>query len=313
MVPRHLQQSRALLGGVAAAGEQFLEAAGQGRVGEIAVGGRHDQGGTRQDTQDLGHPPARLQHRQAAGGQMAVVGRAIAFGGEFRVEFRGGLAAAHGLDVGDKVEQVFDGRLVRGQPHCLRASERQAQGELGFRQPAVELVPEQPARHRLGRRLREKDAVPRHRHVVEPHLPIELVVAAAERRRERVGGARRGLAADHRHAGRVHRHDEGRTLALEIGAVYRADIDVLGEGGAGQHADLAADHDARAGLIDDPERRPLGGILAQPIADRRGTCGKGQEAAGARDLRAIGLGVGDLVRAAALPRPTACRTPSAIR
>jgi hypothetical protein len=58
--------------------------------------------------------------------------------------------------------------------------------------------------------------------------------------RERVGVARGGAAADHRDARRIDRHDEGGALAVELGAVDRADIDVLGEGRAGVHADLAA-------------------------------------------------------------------------
>ena len=177
----------------------------------------------------------------------------------------------------------------------MGAGERQAQGELGLGQPAIELVPEQPARDGLGRKVGEEDAVPRHDHVVEPHLAVELVEAAAERGGEGIGIARRALAADHRDAAGIDRHDEGRALAVEHRAVDRADIDVLGEGRAGVHADLAAHHDARLGAADDLERDPIGGILAQPIADRRRARREGEEAPATRDLRAICLGVGGLL------------------
>ena len=103
------------------------------------------------------------------------------------------------------------------------------------------------------------------------------------------------MAADHRHALALDRHDEGRAMAVEVGAVDRADIDVLGEGRAGVHADLAAQGDARLGTADDLERHPVGRIVAQPEADRRRAGGEGQEPAGAGDLGAIGLGVGDLL------------------
>ena len=225
----------------------------------------------------------------------SVVRRAIALGREFRVELGRRLATAHGLHVGDQVDQVFDSRIVRGEPHRVRAGERQAQGELGLGEPAIELMPEQPARHRIGEGLGEEDAVPRDQHVVEPHLAVELVEAGAERRGERVGIARRGLAADHGDAGRIDRDDEGGAMAFVVDAVVGADIDVVGEGRAGVHADLAADHQALVGLLDDLERRSLGGILAQAIADGRGTGGEGEEAAGARDQRAIGLGIGALL------------------
>ena len=58
---------------------------------------------------------------------------AVAVDGHLRIALGGGLAGAHGLHVGDQVEQVVDGRLVLAESHRMRAGERQTQGELGLR------------------------------------------------------------------------------------------------------------------------------------------------------------------------------------
>ena len=134
---------------------------------------------------------------------------------ELRIALGRDLAAAHRLHVGHQVEQIVDGRIVRHQSHRMRAGQRQAEGELRLGEPAVELMPEQPARDQLRRRIHEEHAFPGNVHIVEPHLPVQLVVAAAERRRERIGVACRDPAADDRDAGRVHRHDERRAMPVD--------------------------------------------------------------------------------------------------
>ncbi len=93
--------------------------------------------------------------------------------------------------------------------------------------------------------------------------------------------ARRDLPADHRDAGRVHRHDERGPVAVAIHPAVRADVHVLRVDGARVHAHLAAQHEARAGLAHDAERGPLLHVLAQPVADGGGAGGEGQESAGA--------------------------------
>src|SRR5712671_6843123 len=76
-------------------------------------------------------------------------------------------------------------------------------------------------------------------------------------------------------------------VAIAVHSTVGADVDVLGVDGARVHPDLAAQHEAAAGLADDAKRRPLIRILAEPIADRGGTRRERQEAAGADDQVAI--------------------------
>jgi hypothetical protein len=92
---------------------------------------------------------------------MAVIGVAIAFRRELRVELGRQLAAPYGLHLDDQIDQVVDRLLVCGEPHRMRAGERQAQSELRLREPAIELMPEQPARDRLRRLIQQEDALPR--------------------------------------------------------------------------------------------------------------------------------------------------------
>ena len=81
---------------------------------------------------------------------MGVVGDAITRFGEARVALAGGKAAAHGLHLDRQIDEVLDGLVVLYQPHRMGQSEREAQGELGFRKPAIEVMPDQPANDRLG-------------------------------------------------------------------------------------------------------------------------------------------------------------------
>ena len=61
-------------------------------------------------------PLARLEQRDAAGGEMRVVRHAIAGRGEFRVVLGGGDAGAHGLHLGDEIDEVFDRRSCSFNP-----------------------------------------------------------------------------------------------------------------------------------------------------------------------------------------------------
>ena len=81
---------------------------------------------------------------------MAVIGVAIALLHELRIELGRQLAASHGLHVGEQVDQIFDRRFVCGEPHRVGQSERHAESELCLGQPAIEVMPQQPARDRLG-------------------------------------------------------------------------------------------------------------------------------------------------------------------
>ncbi len=296
VVPGHLQQRGTLQCGVAAATERFLQTGGHLWRGKIAVGWCHDKRGTGDDAQYLAHARTRLQHGDAAGGEMTLVGIAISRLGELRIAFGRDLTAPHRLHVGHQVEQIVDRRIMRRQAHRMRAGQRQAQRELRLRQPAIQLMPEQPAGDQLGRRIHQEHAFPRNMHVVEPHLPVQLVIAAAERRGERIGIARGDPAADDRDARRTHRHDEGRAVLVVVDAAMRTDIHILGIGGAGVHADLAAQHHARVGLPHDAQRGAIGGIGAHAIADGGGARGECEEAAGADDLLAIRFGIVDLLR-----------------
>src|SRR5689334_1464699 len=156
-------------------------------------------------------------------------------------------------------------------------------------------MPDEPADDRLGRFTQEKDPLPRNEYVVEPHLAVELVVTAAQRRDERVLIAHRNLAADRRDALRIDRHDESRAMPLDLKAAKAADINVLGKGRARVHADLAADNDPAVGLAHQLQRSALGRIFAHAGADRRGAAAEGQETPGAGDHLAVAGGVGDLL------------------
>jgi hypothetical protein len=119
--------------------------------------------------QDFRHARTGFEQGDAARCEMAVIGIAIALGREFRIELGCGLATAHGLHIDDQIDQIVDRRLMRRQPNRMRASERQPQCELGFRQPAIELMPEQPAGDRLWRLIPAAPLAPRR--PVSPDTP----------------------------------------------------------------------------------------------------------------------------------------------
>ena len=194
--------------------------------------------------QDLGHALPRPLHGDAARRDVGAAGDTVAFLRPSGVELGGGQAGPDRLHVGDEIDQVLDRWLLLPEAHRVGARERETQRELGFRQPAVELMPEEPGGDRLGRGLREEDALPRDEHVVEPHLAVELVEPAAERRQEWVRVARGQLAAEDGDAGRIHGHDEGRAMTAVIHPRVAADVDVLGIRGTGVHGHFAAQHEA---------------------------------------------------------------------
>ena len=97
-------------------------------------------------------------------------------------------------------------------------SEAKAESKFRFRQPTVEVMPAQPARDRLRAGIDKKDALPRDEHIVEPHLAVELVVTAAERRDEMVGSRAGELAAQCRDAGRIDRDDKASAVLADLDA-----------------------------------------------------------------------------------------------
>src|SRR5262249_7768577 len=161
-------------------------------------------------------------------------------------------------------------------------------------EPAIELVPEAPGGDGIRGGLGEEHAFPGHENVVEPHLPVELVEAAAQRGQERIRMTRGDLAAEERHAGGIDGDHEGSAMPGGVDAGGGPDVDVLRVGGARVHADLAAQHQARVGLAHYAEGRALGGIGAEPIADGRGARAKGEEASGAGDQLTVAGGVIEL-------------------
>src|ERR1700730_16625828 len=96
---------------------------------------------------------------------------------------------------------------------------------------------------RLRGRVDKKDALPGDEHIVKPHLAVELVEPAAERRDKRVAVVRNDLAAECRGAGRVDRQDQTGAMPADLDAHKGADIDTLGIGWTRMHAELAADDD----------------------------------------------------------------------
>src|ERR1700730_18705992 len=105
-------------------------------------------------------------------------------------------------------------------------------------------MPDQPADDRLRRFTQQKYPLPRNEDVLEPHLPVELVIPATQRRDKRVLITHRNLAAYRGDARRVDRHDKGRAVSVDLETAEAADVDILGKGRARMHADLAADDNA---------------------------------------------------------------------
>ena len=157
-------------------------------------------------------------------------------------------------------------------------------------------MPEEPGGHRLGRDVHEKDALRGDEHVLQPHLTVQLVVAARHRGHERIRMARGDLAAQHGHARRVDGHDERQPMRAALDPAVAADVDVLRVGRARVHAHLAADDDARVGLADQTQRNALARVLAHAVADRGGAGREREKAPGAGDRVAMPRGVRDLLR-----------------
>ena len=127
MIPRHLQQRRALQRRIAAAAERLLQSSArlrerQGRCRSVQ----------RSSTSRVGS----VTSQSAAGAHSAwrccrpgvdVVGIAISLGRETRVQFGRGDARANRLHVSDHVEQHFDGGRLLHQPHRVGQRETEAQ------------------------------------------------------------------------------------------------------------------------------------------------------------------------------------------
>ena len=128
VVPRHLQQRRALQCGVAAAAEGLFEPGRDLGAGEIAVGRRDDQRRAGNDAQDLRDALARLQDARSRRGEMGVVGDAIAGCGESRVALGSGQAAAHGLHLDDQIDEVLDRLVVLLEAHRMRSERARGPG-----------------------------------------------------------------------------------------------------------------------------------------------------------------------------------------
>ena len=155
-------------------------------------------------------------------------------------------------------------------------------------------MPAQPSRDRLGGGIYEKDALPRDEHVIEPHLAVKLVVAAAERCNKRVGVAHRDLAAERRDSRCTHRHDETRTMPANLDAAHRADIDILGIGRARMHAELAADDHPSILFAYELQCDAVARVLAHALPDDRCAAAIGEEPPGTRDQLAIRDRFGDV-------------------
>src|SRR6516162_1126017 len=157
-------------------------------------------------------------------------------------------------------------------------------------------MPDQPTYHRFGGWTQQEDAFEWDEHVVEPHLAVELVVAAAERCDEGIGIAHRDLAADGGDTGCIDRNDESGAMLADVEAGETPDIKILGIGRAGVHADLAANDNAGVGLFDDLQRDPRLRILAHAGADIRSATAESQKSPAVGDHLAIVCGFGDLLR-----------------
>jgi len=72
----------------------------------------------------------RLEEGDAAGRQMRVTGKAIPRGREFGIALGRRQAAAHGLHLGDQIDQILDRLLVRLEPHCIGQCQCKAEGKL---------------------------------------------------------------------------------------------------------------------------------------------------------------------------------------
>ena len=197
---------------------------------------------------------------------MGVIGQAVACRGELGIMLGGGETGTHDLHLGHEIDEVFDGRVVLFQPHRVRQCQAQTEGKFGLREPAAEVMPPQPARDCLRRRINGEDALPRDEHVVEPHLAVELVVAGGQRPGIRVAVAGRSLAAQNGDARGVDRNDESYRVPVDFESSHRTDIHILGIGWARMHAEPAAHHHALVVLAHPFDGDPVPGIGPHALA-----------------------------------------------
>ena len=219
----------------------------------------------------------------------------MALRGELRIALSRGQAAPHRLHIDHQIDQVVDRLFMLHQTHGVRAGQCETEREFALRQPAIQLMPEQPAHDRFRRDVEQEDPFPRDEHLIQPHLPIQLIVTAGQRGDERIGVAHGDLAANRGDARRANRDDECGAVRADLDArLGAADENLLGICGTGVHADLAADHQTRVGLAHNTEGGALGGILAHPIADGGAAAAEGEEPSGPVDHVEIGGCIGDL-------------------
>ena len=221
---------------------------------------------------------------------------AIAARRELGVALRGGEAGAYCLNLSHQIDKVSDRCFILFQPHRIGQGQGQTESELGPRQPTAEVVPAQPARNGLGLGVDGEDPLPRDKHVVEPHLAVEFVIAAGQRQGERIAVARRGPAAQNSDAGRVDWNDKPGGMTVDFEPRQGADIDILGISRACVHTEAASHDHALAVLAHPLDRDPFPGIGPEALTDDRRAAAKGQEPAGAGDPVAVGHRVGDVSR-----------------
>src|SRR5215469_4469044 len=110
----------------------------------------------------------------------------------------------------------------------------------------MEVVPNEPANHRLGQFTQRKDVLPGDQDVGEPHLAVEFVIA--------MSGATNGFALRAAALPQTVVTPGALTGTMNVArcpSMSMPQIVVLGIGRARMHADLAADDDAAVGLTDE--------------------------------------------------------------
>ena len=76
---------------------------------------------------------------------MQLIGQGMPAHRSLRVQFRRCEAGAGGLDVHRQLHQLLDGLLITLKSHDLGQGESYSQGQFRLGQPAVAVMPEQPA------------------------------------------------------------------------------------------------------------------------------------------------------------------------
>ena len=287
-------------GGVAASAEGVLQLGGHPGVGEVGVGGRVDQRRTGQAAQDFAHALADLEGVDAGGGHVDLVCQGMPAHGRFLIQFGRPHAGAGSLDVDGHLDELLDGLRTVLEAHDLSQGQAEAQGQFRLGQPPVAVVPEHPAHQRLFpvavRRLAGENAISGYENVFHPDHGVQFVEPGAERRHEQVLVPGGGAARHHPQAGRVHRNDEPEVpAAARRHVVPGGDQQVLREGRAGVHLDLAAYDDAVGGFADQLERRAFALIRTEAGADQRAAAGVGDKPAGVGHIRQVLLRLGNVL------------------